>query len=98
MEKFRQGFKMIQVRCWVKKNYLFLLPVLLIIIFIASIWNNNYDIGGDTSVPLNPLINIEKYFYVWELVNRGVSQWRYMLLLRQLPIYFLSLLGIPAYV
>src|SRR3989338_7511820 len=86
-----------KITYWIKKNYLFLLPLLPIVIYIISIWNGNYDTFGDTSVPLNPLSNIEKSLYIWELDKHGVSQWRYMYLLWQLPFYFLSLLGIPPY-
>lgn len=82
---------------WIKKNYLFLLPLIPISIYIISIWNNNYDTFGDHSVPLNPLNNIEKSLYVWELDKHGISQWRYMYLLWQLPFYFFSLLGFPPY-
>jgi len=86
-----------KITYWIKKNYLFLLPLIPIVIYIISIWNGNYDTFGDTSVPLNPLSNIEKSLYIWELDKHGVSQWRYMYLLWQLPFYFLSLLGIPPY-
>ena len=97
MEEFLQRTEMKKITCWIKKNYLFLLPLLPIIIYIISIWNGNYDTGGDNWVPLNPLNNIEKYSYVWELVNRGMSVWRYMLFLWQLPFYLFSLLSIPPY-
>ena len=86
-----------KITYWIKKNYLFLLPLLPIVIYIISIWNGNYDTFGDTSVPLNPLSNIEKSLYVWELSKHGISEWKYMYLLWQLPFYFFSLLGIPAY-
>lgn len=85
-----------KITYWIKKNYLVLLPILPIIIYAVSIWNNNYDTFGDTSVPLNPQSNIEKSTYVWELINRGMSTWRYMYLLWQLPFYVFSLFGIPA--
>lgn len=85
-----------KITYWIKKNYLVLLPILPIIIYVVSIWNNNYDTFGDTSVPLNPQSNIEKSTYVWELINRGMSTWRYMYLLWQLPFYVFSLFGIPA--
>lgn len=83
---------------WIKKNYIFLLPLIPISIYIISIWNNNYDTFGDHSVPLNPLNNIEKSLYVFEPLNRGIGLWRYMQLLWQLPFYLFSLLGLPPYV
>ena len=97
MEEFQKLYKMRQVRYWIKKNYFFLLPLLPILIYAISMWNNNYDTFGDTSVPLNPLNNIEKSIYLWELVNHGANTWRHMYLLWQLPFYFLSHLGIPPY-
>lgn len=86
-----------KITYWIKKNFLFLLPILVVIIYLISIWNNNSDTFGDTTVPLNPLNNIEKSLYMWELDNHGISQWRYMMLLWQLPFYFFSRLGIPPY-
>lgn len=97
MASIQYDSKMKKITYWIKKNYFLLLPALPIIIYVVSIWNNNYDTFGDTSVPLNPLSNIEKSTYLWELVNHGANTWRYMYLLWQLPFYFLSLLGIPPY-
>lgn len=87
-----------KIKPWVIRNWLYLLPVILLIIFILSIWNKNFHIGGDNVLPLNPPNNIEKSLFVWELENRGVNGWRYMFILWQLPFYTLSLVGIPAYI
>lgn len=82
---------------WIKKKYLIVLPFLLLIIFIISMWDRNFHIGGDNVLPLNPLNNIEKSIYVWESLNQGISQWKYTYLLWQLPFYFFSFLGIPPF-
>lgn len=82
---------------WLKNNYLILIALLLLSIFISSIWDKNFHIGGDNVLPLNPLDNIEKSIYVWESWNQGISQWRYTYLLWQLPFYFLAFVGVPPY-
>lgn len=87
-----------KITLWIKKNYLLLLPLIPITIYIISLWNTNYDTYGDTSVPLNPINNIEKSLYLWEVLNHGVNGWRYMYLLWQLPFYGISSLGFPPYV
>src|SRR5258708_2800124 len=97
MENFPYKSQMNKIIHWIRNKWLYLLPVLPIFIYIFSIWNNNYDTFGDTSVPLNPQSNIDKFLYIWELSNRGISQWRYMYLLWQLPMYIFSLIGIPPY-
>lgn len=83
---------------WIKNNYLFLLPLLLIFIFIISIWDKNTYIGGDLILPLNPQNNIYKSIYLWDQSNRGFSFFEYMRLSWQIPFYIFSLLGIPPFV
>lgn len=79
---------------WFKRNYLFIIPLILLAIFIASIWDRNFYIGGDIVLPLHPKTNIDKSIFLWEGENRGLSFFKYTLLIWQIPFYLFALVGI----
>ena len=79
-----------------KKNLIFLLPLLLLSLFIISILDRNFYIGGDLIFPINPSNSLDKSLYLWEQENGGVSFFKYMYLLWQVFFYFFSFLGFPA--
>lgn len=80
-----------------QNNYFYFLPIIILIVFILSIWDNNFYIGGDFIFPLKPQDNLLRSLYLWEEQNNGFSFFKYMLLFWQLPFFFLKTLGVPAY-
>lgn len=44
------------------ENWYFIILIIPIIIFIYSMWDNRYYIGGDVMIPLHPLNNLYKVF------------------------------------
>jgi|GEM_PF-4624984 len=78
------------------KNKIFIIPLVLLIFFIGSIWDRNYYIGGDIIFPLNPKNNILKSIYLWEEQNDGFSFFKYMLFCWQFIFYIFSLINIPS--
>lgn len=80
-----------------KKNWLYFTPILLLGIFIISIWDKNYYIGGDLMFPLKAQDSILKSIYLWVEENGGGSFFSYTLLLWQGFFYVLSLVGIPSF-
>ena len=83
-----------EITRWLKDHWLYLIPVLLLVVFITSIWDRNFYIGGDIVLPLNPQNNIFKSIFLWEGENRGMSFFRYALLIWQVPFYILSSSGV----
>ncbi len=80
-----------------QKNYFYFFPVIILIVFILSIWDKNFYLGGDFIFPLKPQDNLLRSLYLWEEQNNGFSFFKYMLLFWQLPFFFLNLLGVPTY-
>lgn len=80
----------------IKKNSIFFLPLILLVIFIVSIWDRNFYIGGDLIFPLAPQNNILKALYLWQEENSGLSFFRYMFLIWHVPFLIPSLFKIPA--
>lgn len=80
----------------IRKNWFLFFPVLILVIFIISIWDRNFYIGGDLINPLNPQNNILKSIYLWEEENGGLSFFKYMYLFWQVLFYLPSLFHIPA--
>jgi len=71
------------------------LPIIIFSLFIISVWDNNFYVGGDLIFPLNPPNNFWKTFSIWDEENGGFSGFRYLLLFWELPFYLLSQLNIP---
>src|SRR3989344_2113480 len=86
MNKFQQ---------FIRQNWLYFIPILLLLIFIGSNWDRNYYFGGDLMYPINPLNSIFRSIYLWEGLNGGVSFFKYFLIFWQGFFYVLSLIQIP---
>src|SRR3989344_253111 len=86
---------MINLLSKIVKNYLYILPLLALVVFIITIWDRNYYFGGDLFLPINPLDSIIKSLYLWEEQNGGGSFLKYVLLLWQGFFYVFSLINIP---
>ncbi|CAN5194889.1 hypothetical protein BH11PAT1_BH11PAT1_0110 [soil metagenome] len=79
----------------IQKYWMLLIPLVLLSVFIYSIWDRNYYIGGDLIFPLKPQDNMIKSLYLWEEQNGGLSFFKYMLFFWQGCFYIMSLLHIP---
>lgn len=83
---------------FVKKNYLYLLPLSVLLIFISSIWDNNFYLGGDLMYPINAKSTILKSIFVWDQQNGGQNFFGYATLLWESFFYIIQMLNIsPSY-
>lgn len=73
-------------------HYLLVIPPLFI--FVFSIWDRNFYIGGDVMIPLNPLNNIWKIF-LW---NNGIESFQYAYFFWFAFYYLFSLIGFSAFI
>ncbi len=80
----------------IKKNIIFFLPLIPLIIFLISIWDRNFYIGGDLIFPLAPQNNLLKAIYLWQEENGGLSFFRYMFLIWHVLFLVPSFFKIPA--
>src|SRR5688500_2133295 len=78
-----------------QKYRFIIIPLFLLLLFILSIWDRNYYIGGDLIFPLKPHDNIIRSIFLWEEQNGGFSFFKYMLFFWQGIFYVLSFLHIP---
>lgn len=76
------------------RHWHYLLIIFPVLIFIYSIWDHNFYIGGDVMVPLNPLNNIQRIF-LW---HNGLESFSYAGFFWFAFYYLLSLIGFPAFV
>lgn len=72
----------------------YLLIIFPLFIFIYSIWDHNFYIGGDVMVPLNPVNNIQKMF-LWD---NGLESFQYAGFLWFAFYYLFFLIGLPVFV
>lgn len=80
---------------FVRRHWLYILPVLLLLIFVGTNLDRNYYFGGDLVYPINPQNSFIKSLYLWEGQNGGGSFFKYVLILWQGFFYVLSLVQIP---
>lgn len=80
---------------FLRQNWIYLVPVILLIIFVGSILDRNYYFGGDLLLPIDPQDSIIKSIYQWEEKNGGRSFFQPALFLWQGFFYVLSLVNIP---
>jgi len=80
---------------FVRKYWLYLIPVFLLLIFVGSSWDRNFYFGGDLIYPINPQNSFIRSLYLWEEQNGGGTFFKYILFLWQGFFYVLSLVQIP---
>lgn len=81
---------------FLRQNWIYLVPVILLIIFVGSILDRNYYFGGDLLLPIDPQDSIIRSIYLWEEQNGGSTFFKYVLSLWQGFFYILSLIKIPS--
>lgn len=78
-----------------RQNWLYFIPILLLLLFVGSSLDRNFYFGGDLMYPINPQNSIFRSLYSWEGQNGGVSFFKYFLIFWQGFFYVLSLIQIP---
>lgn len=81
----------------VRKNWIYIIPFVLLALFIFSIWDSNYYIGGDFIFPLKPADNILRTMSTWDEQNGGAGFFNYVLFFWEGVFYLISLFNLPPF-
>ena len=80
---------------FIRRHWLYFIPVLLLLIFVGSMLDRNFYFGGDLMYPINPQNSMFRSLFLWEEQSGGGAFFKYVLIIWQGFFYVFSLVQIP---
>lgn len=80
---------------FIRRHWLYFIPVLLLLVFVGSMLDRNFYFGGDLMYPINPQNSMFKSLFLWEEQSGGGAFFKYVLIIWQGFFYVFSLVKIP---